>query len=715
MIGNYLKRRYLGLSALLIVAVAIFVSCGKQDDKAPESVYLIQANTTCTQDLKDILTRDITTSLACVRDSVDTFTESVKFETKGYIQRKELTLFIERYFPEDFELARDLLELIYQLNTLFLNDPVDHLKLENIDTIFRIAYLVNDEGRTLKDLLTGIDGDNYWDRRLAIYQNVQLIANELLSMVVPFKDSQRELDILKFLEQVKQVVDLSDDQLDLDSIEAYLFAKKLILGGDRHVLQIDQTIDLLQRTPNLLILAYDTVYSQDKSFANDEEEYYFYFDIIRELSTHYWPADKDPIILDGNDIRYILTDLFADEHDIEPIQESLNRLKRKFISSDSDDYTYSDVTKITDLLDEFLGMLYFDQVTYKSLQRTLRSPNPISSLTRPKLPQYSRFSEKRLDQYWQQFSKIVYNYRYYYNNSGNTIYSSGYKRTAHGLTMTSMMNWGIAKIMDVYGRPVRSDFVAGPKDIDKVMSDAEGILKPFIYWPKDYEGFLTETVTNSDLFQIQSNGDELANTEELTEYLVSVLHSFDISERIHDVLKKTCAIMDEEDQSFEVACFRKYFAKAFFNELSLADYYPQLYRYLRTNGVPEILEYFKNIESYARYTPEDHVPVTEEEITRTLVIISSLEGIYIKYDYNKNNILERNELDDAFLLFRGLIRKVADLGEPDNPLYKSIFLYLVKYMKEPSTLQLSWFHLFTPKDDITSTRFNVAAILNSIL
>ncbi len=280
-----------------------------------------------------------------------------------------------------------------------------------------------------------------------------------------------------------------------------------------------------------------------------------------------------------------------------------------------------------------------------------------------------------------------------------------------------MIRWGLSKVLDLYGvkNKKTNKLILTKKELHTIMQDAKGILKDFIYWPDDYEGFLGETITNSDLFQFQSTGDELAKSDELTEYLATVLHSFDLSDKIHQIISKCCKTIDQEDKSFNVECFREHFYPAFFEKLPNKSFYTKLYDYRDQAGKSELKLYFKNIESYARVIAKDDIPITSEEITRLLVIISSIEAIYIKFDINKNNRLERNELDNAFKLFKGLIMGVADLDNPDSKLYHSIFIYIIKEMKEPSTAQLLWFHVFGSKKKITSTRFNISAALSAIL
>jgi hypothetical protein len=704
---------FIGLTTLFL----ILLSCGNKD-KPPEDIYIIQATqTVCAEELKDILVRDISSALLCVREALDSYTTSVVREKKDYIQRRELTNFITEYFSDSAELATNLLKLVFELNTLLFNEPVDHLSISSYSRVFKLVSIINLQGLELKKILTGLSAKNYWLRRQDLYGRLQVMSNKILEMVTPFSRVNRQLNILDFIKNIKLILELSDEQINVESIKSYLFVKKLILGGEREVITINQVSDIFKRVPNMMTLALDALYSQDKIYANDEEQYFFYFDIIKELRSHMWKHTPVEEIFSHDDLSTVLKDFLNEEDNIPLVEKSIQTLKEKFIYGSSQSYTFADILKITDWLQEFSGMLYYNEVTFRYYKTKLNGPKAITWLRKPKLAEYNQLNQKYLNRYWKQFTTIVYKYRYYANKNGNSIYDKTYKRTEKGLNRISMFKWALEKVFTVYGvkSDQEKDLVASAKEINEVMQDGEGILKAFIYWPKEYDEFLNETVSNADLFQVQSNGNKLANAKELTEYLISVFHSFGISDRVYDVMKKNCPVIDAEDESFSVSCFRRHILKAFFDKLPLRNYYPRLYRYYKTASTEELSQYFKNIEIFARKDPQDHIPIAKEELTRLIVVISSIEAIYIKYDSNGNNILERAELDEAYYLFKGLIKDFIDLGDGDKKVYKSIFLYLIKYMKKPNAFQLFMFGLYPFKGSIKSTRFNIAAIINTIL
>lgn len=712
------RKKNLLLASMILSVFFLMISCG-HEDSAPEQVYIIETNTACTKDLKDILERDITPALVCVQDSLESFAESVKLQNPEYIQRQELTNFIKQYFPTDFNTAKDLLKLLYELNTLLFNDPKDHLSLNNIPNIFKLAYIVNNDGRELNKVFTGLNKSNYWQRRQRIFGATQRLTNSLASIISPFLRNHRKLNVIEFIEQIKMALDINDDKIDLDLISTGLFIKRAVLGGERNILAINEFVDLLERSPSLIILGMDAMYSKEKIFATKANQYYFYFDIINELKEHLFPfSDKDELILNHNDISEILEKIFENEdYDIELIEESIKKLKLKILKGNANTYSYDQLLEVINLGIEFTGMLYYSEITFEHYKKTLSSQNKITWIKKPYINELNVLPQKYINKYWDQFKHIVLSYRYFGDTNGNIPYTPVYKRKRDGFTNLMMIKWGLTKLLDIYGvkNKKTNNLILSKKELHIIMQDAKGILKDFIYWPDDYDGFLSETITNSDLFQYQSNGDELANSDELSEYLATVLHSFDLSDRVHEIISKSCPIINQEDKSFTVECFRDHFYTTFFNKLPNKTFYTKLYDYRSQVGKSEINSYFKNIESYARVVTNDDIPITSEEITRLLVIISSIEAIYIKFDTNKNNRLERNELDKAFKLFIGLIRSVADLENPDSKLYHSIFLYIIKEMKEPSTAQLLWFHLFGSKKNITSTRFNISAALSAFL
>ena len=90
----------------------------------------------------------------------------------------------------------------------------------------------------------------------------------------------------------------------------------------------------------------------------------------------------------------------------------------------------------------------------------------------------------------------------------------------------------------------------------------------------------------------------------------------------------------------------------------------------------------------------------------------NIESTFLRFDTDNNNLLDNKELDKAFLVYKEAIIAVVKLDESKEKYAKSIFIYMVKYMKIPSTLQLLNFH-YAPwaSHDVLAKRVNIGALL----
>lgn len=719
-IRSFIKRPIFTCPLIAFFMSLSFFSCGLGDD-APEDagVYdLGNLDGGCelnTENLHKIIDQDVTKDIDCLKANLDQFVQFVRREDANYIGRAELNRFTDKFFPEGQEVVGNLLKLVYDVNTLLLRDPKDKISVRNLERFFKLFYIVNNEGRSLNASLSGLSKENYWSRRMEIFQKVEALAREVLRTIISTNTTDPELGIIDFVKELKEILELNDDQLNIGKIESFLFAKKLILGGQKTTLKHSEIVNLLDRSSDILLLGMDVLYLGSKEFASEEEEYFFYYDIVNELKGHFAPHGDTDLIMEHSDLLVILDELIGKDYDISEMDQSILTIKKKFFGGAPDQYVMRDILTIVNWAQEFAGMMYFNEITYKHYQSEMNSPKAINGLTLPKMESYHVFPEWMIKKLWDNFDYISSNYRFFQDSDGKSHFFNYYKRFKSGFQKASMLRWAIVKVVQVYGHypPGKRRKEADQADFKKLLTDLEGAVRQLGLWPDELDKFVSEATASADLFMYHSDGNDSVSAEEATEYAITALHAFDIGDRVHQNLQAYCPIIDQELKSFEVACFREYFLHVFFNELKYERYYDKLQEYLNLSGVDELQKYMINIELYSRVDPNPEIPLSKEDLNRIMLIMTSLESAYLRFDIDKDGVLNRGELDLAFLVFKNLVISVAGLGNSADGLYKSIFLYLVKHMEVPSSIKLIWFHVFGKKKNITSTRYNISAILKN--
>ena len=119
-----------------------------------------------------------------------------------------------------------------------------------------------------------------------------------------------------------------------------------------------------------------------------------------------------------------------------------------------------------------------------------------------------------------------------------------------------------------------------------------------------------------------------------------------------------------------------------------------------------------HIEGFSREYEDPDMPITQRDYGMIIGALLNIESTFIRFDKDEDNVLNREELDQAFLLYRSAIISLAELSGSREKYAKSIFLYLVKNKKVPNKVQLLNFH-YNPfiNKDIVAKRLNLGAVL----
>ncbi|MCO4793407.1 MAG: hypothetical protein KC493_06840 [Bacteriovoracaceae bacterium] len=712
---NKLVRYLTILCSLILVS-----SCGLGDN-AEESLEVFdlgQLEGTCefdTEKLGKILDEQIDGEIDCLESNLSKFVDFVRREDPRFIARSELQRFIDKFFPANKNTqVKELLKLVFDLNTVLLKDPTDKISVGNMKLLFQLFRVVNHEGRLLNGLITGMDEFSYWDRRQSIFTLTAALSEKVLNIIQqrPVNESSN-LQIKNFLSELKVILEIGEADLDIELIDNFLFVKKLILGGERNVIDSAQFEKLFSMIPNLLVLGMDAMMSGGKKFFSDGDKWFFYMDVVREFRTYFYPFEQETEILSHTDLSNVSGRILGNKYSMENMEDSIKNIKTRIIGGTADSYTFKNVETLLTWGQGIFEQFYFNEVTYEHFRSVLDGPGAVTDLQRPDLEEYQTFHKKRVPQLWNKFDELTSTHRFFQDKNGWVIFDDTYKRSSSGYTILTLFNWGLNKLIKAYGAPRENGWSISIDDMRVLIYEIEGLLREMDFWQADVERFLSESVNSSDNFQFNANGDMVANIHEASEYFTTVFTSVDITKDVHAKLKNYCDVVDEEDKSFEIECYRENFYKVFFEEMHMEKYYPKLKVFLDSIGPEKALQHLVNMETYSRIIPDPSLPMTQTDLGRVIIGFGNVESSILKFDQNRSGgVLERPELDMAFPVFKNLIIQVAQLKPATQFLAKSIFLYLVKEMKEPSTLKLLTFHFFGKKKDIVCDRFRLASILS---
>lgn len=92
-----------------------------------------------------------------------------------------------------------------------------------------------------------------------------------------------DLNIIQFLDELKEILEIPDESMDIELIDSWLFLKRLILGGDKRTLNTLEITELFTKTSEIVLLGMDLLHLESKNFEESAHEWYFYYDIISDF------------------------------------------------------------------------------------------------------------------------------------------------------------------------------------------------------------------------------------------------------------------------------------------------------------------------------------------------------------------------------------------------------------------------------------------------
>ncbi|MBT3585638.1 MAG: hypothetical protein HN509_12100, partial [Halobacteriovoraceae bacterium] len=474
------------LSIISLLFLSSF-SCGVKDEVNPDlEVFDIEeagAGPNCkfdTAKLAKILEEDIHGEIKCLEANLDNFVKFVRRENPNYISLSELKSFIQRFFPENADKVHKLLGFVFKLNTLLLKDPHESISLANLPLLFELFQIVNIEGQKLSKELKEFNKNTYWENRNTMFAAASALGTKGLDVTKRRKDNETStLDIPDFLEKIKDLLELTDEQFNIDLIKDYLFAKKLILGGDKNILTSSQFTGLLEKAPSLLITGLDAISISTKEFKTKETEWFFYFDLVNDLRSFFFIQPDSDVIVEQDNLLRIAEKLLDNKYDIvKQMGSSIKKVKPKLIGGDKQFYSYKDAKALIGLAQDFFGAQYFNDITYSHFKRVLDSPLPIINLRNPNLPEYQLFSKSQIKYLWNEFRFVTEHYRYFSDSAGFINFHNTYKRTRKGYSQNTTLRWAFKKLIHAYGsfRGERRKEVS-IDEMRVLLYDIKGILK----------------------------------------------------------------------------------------------------------------------------------------------------------------------------------------------------------------------------------------------
>lgn len=237
--------------------------------------------------------------------------------------------------------------------------------------------------------------------------------------------------------------------------------------------------------------------------------------------------------------------------------------------------------------------------------------------------------------------------------------------------------------------------------------------------PKD-DNLWQTSFNESNMFMVSAVNDDHMSYYEIFDYLSYLLGGGVMSGRMYDEAKENCAHIGIDGfnrPTMDINCFRARYGQSFATVHAELPWWVKTQADTGPSGWPTME---KSLEAAARTAGFTEDPISTSDITRMTMVMQYIESLFVRFDADRNGVIDYNEAQKAIPLFKSLL--VTASGFTTDRKINALFMYILKYGKPPTSLgdkiywQLIWLSSESKWHSVTADRLkllNVIAALKS--
>lgn len=684
-----------------VIAFAFsLTACGYVTDKPVADATVFQSSElqSCVIDvaqLNNIFKTNQAEQIRCLEENFLQFSKLVRSRSSEAVNEDELSSFVTKFFKGQSESIINGLNLIFQLNMILLKDDSSKITNKNISPLFNFLIEINKEAvvinETLKIMNNPLNQSRFWELKNKFSDSVDRFSKATIQIINKTPGLEQNLNIRKFV--IESTSKLSDLKVTDEDIDTFIFVKKMLIGGDSETISSYELRDLIVKLPRILDLFFDAYYVQKENFKSDNDQALFYLNLVKEAK-NIIRFNQENFTLFKIKNGLDLAKFFINDYDSKSFVSSIENLKSHFIKGERNLFTLRDLDVTIGMALDFFEKIYYNSTTYDYPEnfKILNSNTEIKKFPFKKIPEHEIFSTKRLKELHESFADTAISFRYFRNKiSGSTIYDTKIQRNKFGFMEVNIAKWISTKLLMSYGhlnpsQKENNEWQISMDEFSAFLLDTKPILEKMGLWTTSFKTFSRNAVLLADLFQEQSNGNQNIDVNEATEYLGMLLTAINLSDKLSNKLVEKCSpIVSNNDKAFDANCFNDHFYDFLLNDLNYKESLPRLYQYIHSVPSEEALDYLKGVEGFARDDNRPEVPINKRNSTLIIGALLNIETTFVRFDKNSDNILDYDELTEAFQIYKAAIISLANLDADKEKYAKSIFMYMASKMEIPKT------------------------------
>jgi hypothetical protein len=442
-------KRLMTFSLLLL----LMVSCGdtfmkKSEDEESRFNKFAECKPD-TDALANIFKENIKGDLYCLGDNLNLFMDVVKTDRPGSLSLKELKIYIRKNIDGIEESVFDLLEAIFELNSVVMGDDPAYIKRENVNKLVELFVEINSAMVKYEVLKFYSEEEKisypvHNARKARVFEALSKIGNEIIRISKP---NNNRINFEEFLSKFQKVD--SDDGIKtvLVNLPKLLYIKKLFLGGDSKYLNSQELRRLARMLPDIAKISFDiSSLSIIEHSKNEVEELLETFSVgARSLTKNlYYPKGSSEKVMTLQDI-FNTAEIFAEPLDPNSPETHISKwfkykkeylLTKEFLlGSKTSTFTGNEVQILFD--DIISYNLHRSVQVYQSyrLNKTLLDTQDIITID---LDRISGPASKRED-FEKMMNRIVQNYFFFKGKDPTGKFSREIKRSALGIAQIAIL------------------------------------------------------------------------------------------------------------------------------------------------------------------------------------------------------------------------------------------------------------------------------------
>lgn len=663
-----------------------------------------------TEALAQILRSNVEPQISCLEQNLNLFIQVVETEKPGYLSYKRLSEFIQQMMKDVDAGTINALGGIFDLATLLFGEEQGYIKKDNVKPLMTLLIELNRifVRGDVYNLFTTKERFKFFEhnkRKFQVYRSFKELG---IIFGKHFKDNSKKLDLMSFLLRFESV----GNQDIIDNAKSLLFLKKAILGGEPGVLTAVELKRAAALFPDLSKVIFDFVNLPDttNSDANLDEQLLKIYreDVLTAKDNFHFKDRPNEVIFTYYDIKQFVNRFFPDMSEFFIYKDSILKAKKVLFKTSSENFTSEEVMiLLDDILYKTFDKGVFFYKYFAQNKSDLLTPLPLRKNF--ELETFVDFAKE--SNYMKNFNRISKNYRFYLGNQYLPAFSYDYQRNARGMFEVAVFESIVTRFYKLYGsKNKKSEFgyTLTMDQLEVAMVDFSELFEGKGWITPGRVASTAETITlMTSLFFAQSNGDDLIDVEEFSEFIISMLSALSISTDMFEQMDKFCKA--DKNGAFSGQCFRDNFRELLGitkDGKRLGDYLPELRTYLSKDkknprNIIDMDEYLTKVATFSRTCPYfkngDERAMTSGDVLVVIAGLLAIEQSVIRFDTNRpeknsrkfekqNGILDYKELDAAYSVYGPAVKALAPdfMNKPKQ--VKRLYLYILKHQRVPEDL-----------------------------